>query len=83
MSRLGGGCPPGCDGAITTNHFLAARIEDFAQMPTWVVANFLNGLQLELLNEVRQAPRIGEVGAAGHQHRLLQRDADAIPATSH
>ncbi len=42
-----------CDGAITTNHFLAARIEDFAQLPTWVVANFLNDLQLERSAEIR------------------------------
>ena len=53
MSRLGAMLRL-CDGAITTNHFLAARIEDFAQMPTWVVANFLNGLQLERSAEVRR-----------------------------
>jgi glycosyltransferase involved in cell wall biosynthesis len=43
-----------CDGAITTNTFLAERIEDFAQVPTWVVPNFLNGLQLERSAEVRR-----------------------------
>jgi hypothetical protein len=31
-----------CDGAITTNATLAARIRDFAGMPTAVVPNFLN-----------------------------------------
>jgi glycosyltransferase involved in cell wall biosynthesis len=46
-----------CDGAISTNHFLAARIEDFAQLPTWVVPNFLNGLQLERAAEVRRSRR--------------------------
>jgi glycosyltransferase involved in cell wall biosynthesis len=44
-----------CDGAISTNHFLAARIEDFAQLPTWVVPNFLNALQLERSAEIRSA----------------------------
>jgi len=53
MSRLGAMLRL-CDGAITTNHFLAARIEDFAQVPTWVVANFLNGLQLERSAEIRR-----------------------------
>jgi glycosyltransferase involved in cell wall biosynthesis len=43
-----------CDGAISTNHFLAARIEEFAQLPTWVVPNFLNTLQLERSEEIRR-----------------------------
>jgi glycosyltransferase involved in cell wall biosynthesis len=43
-----------CDGAISTNHFLSARIEEFAQLPTWVVPNFLNGLQLERSAEIRR-----------------------------
>ncbi len=43
-----------CDGAITTNHFLAERIEDFAPLPTWVVPNFLNALQLERSAEIRR-----------------------------
>jgi glycosyltransferase involved in cell wall biosynthesis len=43
-----------CDGAISTNQFLSARIEDFAQLPAWVVPNFLNDLQLERAAEVRR-----------------------------
>jgi glycosyltransferase involved in cell wall biosynthesis len=54
MSRLGAMLRL-CDGAITTNHFLAQCIEDFAQLPTWVVANFLNGLQLERSATIRRA----------------------------
>jgi glycosyltransferase involved in cell wall biosynthesis len=46
-----------CDGAISTNHFLSARIEDFAQLPAWVVPNFLNDLQLERAAEVRRSRR--------------------------
>ena len=49
-----------CDGAISTNHFLAARIEDFAQLPTWVVPNFLNDLQLERSAEVRRTRHASE-----------------------
>ncbi len=43
-----------CDGAISTNHFLSERIADFAQLPTWVVPNFLNALQLERSAEIRR-----------------------------
>ena len=43
-----------CDAAISTNHFLTARIEEFAQLPTWVVPNFLNHLQLERAAEGRR-----------------------------
>jgi glycosyltransferase involved in cell wall biosynthesis len=49
-----------CDGAISTNHFLSARIEDFAQLPTWVVPNFLNELQLERAAEVRRSRHAAE-----------------------
>jgi glycosyltransferase involved in cell wall biosynthesis len=68
MSRLGAMLRL-CDGAVTTNHFLAARIEDFAQLPTWVVANFLNGLQLERSAAIRhtrhasvQSDRVTSIG---------------------
>jgi glycosyltransferase involved in cell wall biosynthesis len=44
-----------CDGAISTNHFLSERIEEFAQVPTWVVPNFLNDLQLERSAEIRRS----------------------------
>lgn len=37
-----------CDGAITTNELLAQRIRDFADLPTWVIPNYLNQAQLEL-----------------------------------
>lgn len=53
MSRLGAMLRL-CDGAISTNEFLASHIEDFAQLPTWVVPNFLNRLQLERSAEVRR-----------------------------
>lgn len=52
MSRLGALLRL-CDGAISTNDFLSARIEEFAQLPTWVVPNFLNALQLDRSAEVR------------------------------
>jgi glycosyltransferase involved in cell wall biosynthesis len=49
-----------CDGAISTNHFLSARIEEFAQLPTWVVPNFLNHLQLERSAEIRRTRHTSE-----------------------
>jgi len=44
-----------CEGAITTNQFLADRIIEFAPMPTWVVPNFLNTAQLRVAETVRRA----------------------------
>lgn len=42
-----------CDGAITTNEFLAERIGEFADIPVWVIPNFLNRLQLRVSESVR------------------------------
>jgi glycosyltransferase involved in cell wall biosynthesis len=47
-----------CDAAISTNDFLSARIEEFAQLPTWVVPNFLNDLQLERADEIRRSRHV-------------------------
>jgi glycosyltransferase involved in cell wall biosynthesis len=44
-----------CDGVITTNEFLAERIRQFADLPTWVIPNFLNRAQLELSAGLREA----------------------------
>lgn len=37
-----------CDGAITTNDFLADRISEFSQLPVNVVSNFINKEQSQL-----------------------------------
>jgi len=63
MSRLGALLRL-CDGAISTNHFLSARIEEFAQLPTWVIPNFLNDLQLERAAEVRRLRHASEHAAS-------------------
>lgn len=44
-----------CEGAITTNEFLAERIRQFADVPTCVIPNFLNRAQIELSAELREA----------------------------
>lgn len=44
-----------CDGAITTNDALAARIRDFAGIPTAVVPNFLNTGQAALSRRILAA----------------------------
>jgi hypothetical protein len=46
-----------CDGAITTNEFLAERIRRFHDVPTYVVPNFLNQAQLELSERIVEAKR--------------------------
>ena len=48
-----------CDGAITTNERLAERIRAFADIPTWVIPNFLNRAQLAISSEVRESKRDG------------------------
>jgi glycosyltransferase involved in cell wall biosynthesis len=44
-----------CDGVVTTNDFLAERVRQFVDLPTWVVPNFLNAAQLELSARIRRA----------------------------
>lgn len=58
ISRLGAALQL-CDGAITTNRFLADRISAYAGLPTAVVPNFLNREQLELSDRV-YAGRVSE-----------------------
>lgn len=50
-----------CDGAITTNEYLADRIRQFANLPVSVVPNYLNREQLELSDRVFAA----KMAAAG------------------
>jgi glycosyltransferase involved in cell wall biosynthesis len=59
MSRIGAMLRL-CEGAISTNRYLSERIEDFAQLPTWVVPNFLNEPQLQRSSDIRQARRAPE-----------------------
>jgi glycosyltransferase involved in cell wall biosynthesis len=42
-----------CDGAITTNDFLAERIREFADIPAWVIPNFMNEMQLRVSESAR------------------------------
>ena len=44
-----------CDGAITTNDYLAARITEFAQIPVKVVPNFMNREQIDLSDQIFEA----------------------------
>lgn len=61
-SRLGGTLKL-CDGAITTNDYLADRIMEYAPMPVSVIPNFMNREQLELSERIfaiKQSRKIGE-----------------------
>jgi len=44
-----------CDGAITTNDYLARQIQEFAKLPVTIVPNFMNREQLELSDRVFEA----------------------------
>lgn len=41
-----------CDGAITTNHFLAAKIKEFSGLPVSIIPNFMNNEQLEISRSI-------------------------------
>lgn len=51
MSRIGAALRM-CDGAITTNSYLARKINDFSGLPVSVVPNFMNRMQLEVSDRV-------------------------------
>lgn len=57
-----------CDGAITTNEDLAARIHEFSGLPVAVVPNFMNREQLELSERVFAAKQGQAPGADGLIH---------------
>ena len=57
-----------CDGAITTNQFLADKMADFAQVPTAVVPNFMNPEQIALSARVFEAKQHEPLGADGLVH---------------
>jgi glycosyltransferase involved in cell wall biosynthesis len=46
-----------CDGAITTNDFLATQIQEFAALPVGIVPNFMNREQVELSDRIFEAKR--------------------------
>jgi glycosyltransferase involved in cell wall biosynthesis len=41
-----------CDGAITTNSFLAQKIKDFHNLPVFVIPNFINREQQEISDRI-------------------------------
>jgi glycosyltransferase involved in cell wall biosynthesis len=52
-----------CDGAITTNDFLAERIREFANIPTWVIPNFMNDMQLRASETARTIRSVWKASA--------------------
>lgn len=57
-----------CDGAVTTNDYLAAQITRFAGVPAAVVPNFINPEQLALSDRVFEAKRALSPLANEHIH---------------
>jgi glycosyltransferase involved in cell wall biosynthesis len=51
-----------CDGAITTNAYLAERISSFVRIPVAVVPNFINREQLDLSERIYAAKRAMKLG---------------------
>jgi glycosyltransferase involved in cell wall biosynthesis len=41
-----------CDGAITTNAFLAEQINSFASIPTYIIPNFINNEQMQVSEQL-------------------------------
>lgn len=46
-----------CDGAITTNDYLAERIRDYKSIPVHVIPNFLNREQIQISEEILAAKK--------------------------
>lgn len=57
-----------CDGAITTNDFLARKIAEFANVPVAVVPNFVNREQLDISDRIYQAKHSKQPGESGLVH---------------
>lgn len=57
-----------CDGAITTNEFLAEQIRGFADVPVAIVPNFMNREQLEYSNRLYAAKALSKPGEDGLIH---------------
>lgn len=57
-----------CDGAITTNEFLARQIADYARIPVAIVPNFLNEEQLQLSDRIFEAKGALAPGGDGSIH---------------
>ncbi len=58
----------GCDGAITTNSNLAARIAEFSGLPVYVVPNFINKEQLELSERLYAEKKASGFASDGKIH---------------
>ena len=57
-----------CDGAITTNDYLAERIREFTGAPVSVIPNFMNREQLDISDRVLAAKRSLKPGGNGLIH---------------
>lgn len=57
-----------CDGAIATNGALAQQIEQFADVPTGIVPNFVNDEQVALSERVLEAKRAMRLAQDGMVH---------------
>ena len=64
LSRLGATLRL-CDGAVTTNDYLAERIREYAPMPVTIVPNFINREQLEISEPIFSMRQSMDIGGEG------------------
>jgi len=57
-----------CDGAIVTNEYLAARLREFCDLPTYVVPNFMNRAQLAYSERIRDQKAAAAYSRDGRVH---------------
>jgi len=57
-----------CDGAITTNQYLADRIFEFANIPVSVIPNFMNREQINISDYIYKEKQLKNLGEDGLIH---------------
>lgn len=57
-----------CDGGITTNAYLAARMEQFSGLPVHIVPNFMNDIQLTVSDRIYAEKAKGNFKRNDHVH---------------
>jgi glycosyltransferase involved in cell wall biosynthesis len=57
-----------CDGAITTNEFLAEQLHRFSGKPVWLIPNYMNREQLEISRHIFEQKRSRGFARTGQIH---------------
>jgi glycosyltransferase involved in cell wall biosynthesis len=57
-----------CDAAITTNVYLAQRIQEYANIPVYIIPNFLNAEQLDISTQLYQNKEVSNFARTNNIH---------------